>query len=166
MTPATLEDPGTRRADGGGRPDLRLLPRDRWAAALHEYFSAGLPGFLNCEMLELRPGHIEARLPLRDDLLRTAGESVHGGTVVAFADSCAGWGCLATLPDDANGFTTIELKTNFVATAWACDALHCTARLLHGGRRTQIWDADVTRERDGRNVAHTRVTQYLLANQR
>jgi 1,4-dihydroxy-2-naphthoyl-CoA hydrolase len=95
-----------------------------------------------------------------------AGDFLHAGTVVAFADSCACWGCLATLPHHAAGFTTSELKVNLVATARVPDALRCVAHLLYDGRTTRVWDATVTRESDGRAIRHFRCTQYLLNHQR
>jgi uncharacterized protein (TIGR00369 family) len=144
------------------RPDLRRLSQDQWPAALAENLRTGLTGFLGCEVVQLRPGRIEARLPLRDELMLAAGDVLHAGTVVTFADSCAGWGCLASLPDGIAGFTTSELKVNLVATTRMPDALICAATMLHGGRRTQVWDATVTRERDGRTIAHYRCTQHLL----
>lgn len=126
----------------------------------------GLPGLLGFEALELAPGHVAARMPLRDELMLAAGDFLHAGTVVAFADTCAGWGCLASLPDGITGFTTSEVKVNFVATTRVPDGLACVATLLHGGRTTQLWDATVRRERDGRAVAHYRCTQHLLAERR
>jgi uncharacterized protein (TIGR00369 family) len=119
-------------------------------------------GFLDCEILQLRPGLIEARLALRDELMIAAGDVLHAGTVVTLADSCAGWGGLATLPDGIGGFTTSELKVNLVATTRMPDALICGSRMLHGGRSTQVWDATVTRERDGRTIGHYRATHRLL----
>jgi uncharacterized protein (TIGR00369 family) len=95
-----------------------------------------------------------------------AGDVLHAGTVVTFADSCAGWGCLASLPDGIAGFTTAELKVNLVATTRTPDALICTAQLLHGGRSTQVWDATVARERGGRTIAPYRATQHLLVAER
>ena len=68
---------------------------------------------------------------------------------------------MASLPENAVGFTTIELKTNFLATARE-GALRCKAHLVHGGSRTQVWDASVTREADARVIALFRCTQYLL----
>jgi uncharacterized protein (TIGR00369 family) len=109
---------------------------------------------------------MEARLPLRDDLMMAPGDFLHAGTVVAFADSCAGWGCLATLPEHAGGFTTSELKMNLVGTTRVPDALIGVATLVHGGRSTQVWDTTVTRESDGRAVGHFRCTQYLLEEAR
>jgi 1,4-dihydroxy-2-naphthoyl-CoA hydrolase len=148
------------------RPDLRKLPRELWAAAMSENLRTGLSGFLDFETTSFEPGKIEARLPLRDQLMMAAGDFLHAGTVVAFADSCAAWGCLATLPAHASGFTTSELKVNLVATARVPDTLRCVAELLHSGRTTQVWDATMTRESDARAIGHFRCTQYLLRDQR
>ena len=68
---------------------------------------------------------------------------LHGGSIVALADTACGFGCWLTLPDDAPGFTTVELKTNFVGAARE-GILRCTARRIHAGRTTQVWDAEVT----------------------
>jgi acyl-coenzyme A thioesterase PaaI-like protein len=70
-------------------------------------------------------------------------------------------GCIASLPEGAGGFTTVELKTNFFATAQE-GALRCRAWLVHGGSRTQVWDAEVSREEDDRVIALFRCTQFLL----
>ncbi len=175
MTPSTLtlrprpgdtaapDDP-PRRAEP--RPDLRKLPRERWSAALRENQRDGLPGFLDWETIALEPGRVEARLVLRDELMLARDDYLHAGTVVAFADSCAGWGCLATLPEHADGFTTSELKMNLVGTTRQPDAIRCVATLVHGGRTTQVWDSTVTRESDGRAIAHFRCTQFLLERKR
>jgi 1,4-dihydroxy-2-naphthoyl-CoA hydrolase len=144
------------------RPDLRRLPQESWPAALADNQRSGLTGLLDFEVLELVPGRIEARLELREELMLAAGDFLHAGTVVAFADSCAGWGCLASLPDGASGFTTSELKVNLVGTTRTPDALICLATLVHAGRTIQVWDATVSRERDARAVAHFRCSQYLL----
>jgi 1,4-dihydroxy-2-naphthoyl-CoA hydrolase len=158
--------PAPPRQAGAPRPDLRTLPQEVWPEVLEEHFEAGLPGLLGLEILEIEPGRVVGRLPLRDAVMQTAGDYLHGGTIVAFADSCAGWGSMASLPPGRAGFTTIDLSTSFVATTKVPDALLCVARLVHGGRTTQIWDATVTRERDGREIAHLRATQFLLAAQR
>jgi 1,4-dihydroxy-2-naphthoyl-CoA hydrolase len=143
-------------------PDLRSLPREDWAATLVAHYRSGLPGFLGAEILDVEPGRIAGRLELHDGLLQTAGGILHAGTVVALADSFAGWGCMASLPDGATGFVTSELKVNLVASTRAPDALTCTARLIHGGRTTQVWDVVVGRGSDDRILAHFRCTQFLL----
>jgi uncharacterized protein (TIGR00369 family) len=79
---------------------------------------------------------------------------------VALADTACGYGCMLSLPEGAVGFTTIELKTNFLRTAQE-GTLQCEARLVHGGRTTQVWDATVTDPR-AKPMALFRCTQLLL----
>jgi 1,4-dihydroxy-2-naphthoyl-CoA hydrolase len=118
-----------------------------------------LPGLVGIEIDEIDRGRVRMHLPLRQELLAPNGY-LHAATVVALADSACGYGCIASLPDGATGFTTIELKTNFLATALD-GTLSCESRLVHGGRTTQIWDATVTHEA-GKTLALFRCTQLLL----
>jgi 1,4-dihydroxy-2-naphthoyl-CoA hydrolase len=104
-------------------------------------------------------GRAEARLEIRDELLAPNGY-LHAATVVALADTVSGYGCVASLPEGATGFTTIELKANFLGTATE-GTLRCEAVLVHGGRTTQVWDATVTHDA-GKRVALFRCTQLLL----
>ena len=120
-----------------------------------------LPGLFGIEPVEIEHGRVVLRLDVRPDFLAPNG-FIHGGTVVTLADTCCGFGSLASLPEGATGFTTVELKTNFLRTAGAGAALRCEATLAHGGRTTQVWDATVTREDDGKALALFRATQYLL----
>jgi 1,4-dihydroxy-2-naphthoyl-CoA hydrolase len=119
-----------------------------------------LPGHFGIELLSIGPGMVEARLELKPEHL-APNEFLHAATVIAIADSCAGMGCLASLPEEAAGFTTIELKTNFLGTARE-GALRCDARMVHGGSRTQVWDSTVRREQDERVIALFRCTQFIL----
>jgi uncharacterized protein (TIGR00369 family) len=118
-----------------------------------------LPGFIGIEVDEIERGRVRMHLPLRDELLAPNGY-LHAGTVVALADSSCGYGCIASLPDKAIGFTTIELKTNFLGTALA-GTISCESTLVHGGRTTQVWDATVINE-GGKKLALFRCTQLLL----
>jgi 1,4-dihydroxy-2-naphthoyl-CoA hydrolase len=127
---------------------------------MKEAMNGRLPGVLGVELLSIEPGRAEARLELRPEHL-APNEFLHAATVIAIADSCAGMGCLASLPEGAGGFTTVELKTNFIGTAKE-GALHCAANMAHGGSRTQVWDATVRREQDERVIALFRCTQFLL----
>ena len=86
---------------------------------------------------------------------------LHAATVVALADTSCGYGCVLALPDDAVGFTTVELKANFLGTTTE-GALVCEATMVHGGRSTQVWDATVTDESTGRDIAVFRCTQLVL----
>jgi 1,4-dihydroxy-2-naphthoyl-CoA hydrolase len=119
-----------------------------------------LPALLGLQLLQVENGRVEGRLDVRPDLL-APNEFLHAGTIITMADSCAGMGCLASLPEGAGGFTTVELKTNFFATA-RDGGLRCKAWMAHGGSRTQVWDAEVSREDDGRVIALFRCTQFLL----
>jgi uncharacterized protein (TIGR00369 family) len=131
-------------------------------AEIQDFIERGrdrLPGLLGVQIDEIEPGRARMRLPLRPELLAPNGY-LHAATVVALADSACGYGCIASLPEGATGFTTIELKTNFLATALE-GTLHCESQLVHGGRTTQVWDATVKRD-DGKTLALFRCTQLLL----
>ena len=65
-------------------------------------------------------------------------------------------------PGGASGFTTIELKANYLGAAKLGEAVACEARLLHGGRMTQVWDAEATNETTGKLMAVFRCTQMVL----
>ena len=85
---------------------------------------------------------------------------LHAASVIALADTAAGYGCIAHLPDGASGFTTIELKSNFLGTALE-GRITAHATLVHGGRTTQVWDATVI-DPNGRTMALFRCTQMVL----
>ena len=87
---------------------------------------------------------------------------MHAASIVALVDSACGYACLASLPDGASGFTTIELKTNYLGSAQVGETVSCRARLVHGGRMTQVWDADAINETSGKTIAVFRCTQMVL----
>ncbi len=119
-----------------------------------------LPEMFGMEIVSAEYGAIDARMDLKPEHL-APNDFIHAATVVALADTAAGMGCIATLPDLSAGFTTIELKLNFLRTTKS-GALTCQARMKHGGRRTQVWDSEVFREEDGKKLAMFRCTQMLL----
>jgi uncharacterized protein (TIGR00369 family) len=121
--------------------------------------SFGFPGLLGIEFDEAGDGAMRARLELAEKHMAPNGY-LHAGTVVGFADSACGYGCILNLPEGATGFTTIELKTNFLRSANE-GTIECEARLVHGGRTTQIWDATVT-DAEARRMALFRCTQLIL----
>ena len=120
-----------------------------------------LPGVFGLELIAIEPGSAEARMDVRSEFL-APNDFLHAGAVVTLADSSCGMGCIVSLPDGVAGFTTVELKSNFLRSARAGDGLHCRATMAHGGRTTQVWDAVVTRESDDNQLALFRCTQYLL----
>jgi len=119
-----------------------------------------LPGLIGVEFTAAESGLIRSRLELRPDHLAPNG-FLHAATVIAVADTSCGYGCRTSLPAGAENFTTIELKTNFLGTA-RDGAIACEAKLVHGGRTTQVWDAVVTDERSGKAIALFRCTQMVL----
>ena len=128
-------------------------------AELKELGSVGFPGLLGIEFEEPGDGFMRARLSIEEKHMAPNGY-LHAGTVVGFADSVAGYGCVFNLPDGATGFTTIELKTNFLGSA-RDGTIECEARMVHGGRTTQLWDATVT-DANAKTLALFRCTQLVL----
>lgn len=129
---------------------------DDWNAAGAEY----LPGLLGLRFLKVEPDEVVATLDVRKALAAWNG-FLHAGTIVSLADTCCGYGTVRSLPQGAVGFTTIELKSNFLGTARS-GAVRCTARPLHQGRTTQVWDAVVTAEGQDKPIAHFRCTEMIL----
>jgi 1,4-dihydroxy-2-naphthoyl-CoA hydrolase len=127
---------------------------------LNERGVGRLPGLIGLEVLEAEEGRLAARLELRDELLAPNGY-LHAATIVALADTSCGYGTFVGLPEGAEGFTTVELKSNFLGTKRS-GVIGCEAKLAHGGRTTQVWDATVTDEQDGKPLALFRCTQLIL----
>ena len=119
-----------------------------------------LPGLIGLEIMEADGGTISSRLDLREELMAPNGY-LHAATVVALADTSCGYGTFVNLPEGAESFTTIELKSNFVGTKLG-GAIACRAELVHGGRTTQVWDATVSDEEGGKPIALFRCTQMIL----
>jgi len=118
------------------------------------------PGLLGFTVVEVHDDGVSARLQVRPDLAAPNGY-LHAAVVVGLADTACGYGCRLMLPDGATGFTTIELKSNFLGTLRE-GGLACRARIVHGGRTTQVWDATVTAEESGKTLALFRCTQVIL----
>jgi 1,4-dihydroxy-2-naphthoyl-CoA hydrolase len=119
-----------------------------------------LPGLIGLTVLRVAPQELDSRLELRRELMAPNG-FLHAASVIALADTSCGYGCVANLPQGASGFTTIELKSNFLGTAREGSIL-CRATAVHLGRTTQVWDAVVTPEGGGRPIALFRCTQMVL----
>ena len=119
-----------------------------------------LPGHLGIVITSVGDGQVTAELPVQPHLLAPNGY-LHAGSVVTLADTASGYGCIANLPEGANNFTTIELKSNHLGTARDGTIL-CTAKVEHKGRNTQVWDAVVTSKETGKTLALFRCTQMIL----
>ncbi|MEM9422800.1 MAG: PaaI family thioesterase, partial [Pseudomonadota bacterium] len=98
--------------------------------------------------------------PVRPELMAPNG-FLHAGSVITLADTACGYGCVMSLPQGASGFTTIELKSNFLGTARG-GVVTVRAEGKHLGRSTQVWDATVSNKDNGKAIAHFRCTQMVL----
>ena len=152
--------PGSEAGSGGADRDPRDVREPRTADQWQAFGQGYLPGLVGLEFLEVARGRVTSRLTVRPELTAPNGY-LHAATVIALADSSCGYGTVATLPDGAHGFTTVELKSNFFGTVLE-GGVACEATLVHGGRTTQVWDAKITDETTGRLLALFRCTQILL----
>jgi uncharacterized protein (TIGR00369 family) len=119
-----------------------------------------LPDLFGFRVMAMEEGLLVAEIDIRKALLAPNG-FLHAATVIALADTACGYGCIAHLPDGAENFTTVELKSNFLGTA-RDGTIACTAKPAHLGRTTQVWDATVARQDDGKPIALFRCTQMIL----
>lgn len=122
--------------------------------------AGSLPGHLGMVIRQVSAAEVRSELPVLKSLMAPNG-FLHAGSVVALADTSAGYGCIANLPEGATGFTTIELKSNHLGTARE-GTIDCVARAVHLGRTTQVWDATVTHRETGKTIALFRCTQMIL----
>ena len=119
-----------------------------------------LPGHLGILITQVDESEVRAELAINEIHMAPNG-FLHAGTVVTLADTCAGYGCIVHLPPGATGFTTIELKSNHLGTAKEGTIL-ASAKPVHLGKTTQVWDASVTRRESGKPIALFRCTQMIL----
>jgi len=114
---------------------------------------------LGIEFVGAAPDKVTAQMTVREDLC-TRPAVLHGGAIMAFADTLGATGTILNLPDGA-GTTTIESKTNFVAPAPAGTRVIGEATPVHRGRRTMIWQTRISTA-EGRLVALVTQTQLVL----
>lgn len=119
-----------------------------------------LPGYLGIEAVQIAPESVRSRMPVKK-LHIAPNDFLHAASVVALADTTCGYATIAHLPEGAESFTTIELKSNHLGTIRE-GAVACTATAQHLGRNTQVWDAVVTDEASGKKIALFRCTQMIL----
>lgn len=119
---------------------------------------------LGIEFVEAGPDRIVAELTVREELC-TRPAVLHGGAVMAFADTLGGVGTMLNLPgygtEGGAGTTTIESKTNFIAAAPVGTRVRAEATPLHRGRRTMVWQTRISNA-EGRLLALVTQTQLVL----
>ena len=118
-----------------------------------------LPGLIGLRYTHVSYEVLRTELTVRRELLAPNG-FLHAASVIALADTTCGYGTRLHLPEGAESFTTIELKSNHLGTA-RDGVITCEARPVHTGRTTQVWDAEV-RNDQGRVIALFRCTQAVL----
>jgi uncharacterized protein (TIGR00369 family) len=126
--------------------------------SLNQRLAGTLSTLLGASFVEVGPDTVVAELEIRD-ALRTFGGALHGGTLMALADTVGAVATVVNLPAGATT-TTLESKTNFFA-AGRSGKVRATATPLHRGRRTHVWQTRITDE-SGRLLSLTIQTQMVL----
>jgi 1,4-dihydroxy-2-naphthoyl-CoA hydrolase len=127
-------------------------------------FSADIIPFaktMGVEIIEASAQRVVGKLLVRPDLCTTGG-TLHGGAVMALADSLGAIGAYLSLPEGAKDTTTIESKTNFLGAAKAGTTVTAEATPVHSGKRTGVWQTKITGE-DGKAIALVIQTQLVLS---
>jgi uncharacterized protein (TIGR00369 family) len=121
-------------------------------------WKTGLMAHLGIEFVEVTPDLVVARLAVGENLT-TVGGTVHGGTLMAFADTVGAAGTVANLAEGQRT-ATLESKTNFIA-GCRSGTIRAEARPIHKGRRTHVWETRITDE-SGKLLSVTTQTQMVL----
>lgn len=129
-----------------------------WVARLNAVNQQRLPGLVGMVVTHAEPGLMRARFEATDALIAPIG-FLFAPAIVTIADTLCAYGTQP--PPGASGFTTAELKCNFMSTVREGTVL-CEARQVHGGRTTEVWDAIITAEATGKLMALFRCTQIIL----
>ena len=119
-----------------------------------------LPEHIGLVVTQVEPGKVVGRFKVRQDLVAHTGYLL-AGSLLSIADILCAYGVSTVWNEGSNGFTTVEVKCNFMGTLLEGE-VECTAAMLHGGRSTQIWDATLTNSGTGKTLAVFRCTQMLL----
>ena len=123
--------------------------------------AGGLVPHMGITLLDEGEGWLEAEMVIRQHHLRSGANALHAASMIALADSVCGFAAGQVLPVGAKGYTTIELKSNFLGSA-SEGTLVGRADADHLGRTTQVWTSSVTHRESGRKLALFRCTQMVL----
>jgi uncharacterized protein (TIGR00369 family) len=136
-----------------------MLRADVTAAKLHERQAECLPGRFGLVVSRIEEGRLDAELTVQPWMLAPNGY-LHAASLILLADTSAGYASFAHLPDGAKNFTTVELKSNFLA-ATREGTIRCECRAEHLGRTTQVWSATLFGPGE-RRLLLFRCTQLVL----
>jgi uncharacterized protein (TIGR00369 family) len=137
-----------------------MLRSDQTIERFQQRQAGTLPDRYGLRLTSIEEGRLWSGLTIEPWMLAPNGY-LHAASVILLADTTAGYATVAHLPDGAKGFTTIELKSNFLGTARE-GTLACECVAEHLGRTTQVWSATVYGP-NGRRIALFRCTQMILA---
>ncbi len=139
---------------------MSTLRQDITVESLKARGQERLPGYMGVEVVAVKEQSVSSRMEIKPFHL-APNTYLHAASVIALADTTCGYATVAHLPEGAQSFTTIELKSNHLGTLRE-GALACVATAQHLGRNTHVWDAVVTDEATGRKIALFRCTQMIL----
>ena len=126
---------------------------------LRQRLAPFFPGLLGIEITEAGPDRVRATLTVRREIC-TVGDTLHGGALMAFADTVGAVATFVNLPEGART-TTLESKTNFLRAAPVGTVVTAEATPLHKGRTTMVWQTKIT-DGDGRLCGVVTQTQMVL----
>ncbi|HEY4124890.1 MAG TPA: PaaI family thioesterase [Rhizomicrobium sp.] len=129
-------------------------------ATLNPRWRGTLPDHLGMIHEVVEPGYVTGRFTVEPRHMAANGY-LHAASIIALVDSACGVGSVTALPEGATGFTTIEIKTNYLGST-RDGTVTCEARMVHGGRNTQVWDATASHAESGKVLALFRCTQMIL----
>jgi 1,4-dihydroxy-2-naphthoyl-CoA hydrolase len=121
-------------------------------------WNTGLIAHLGIELVEVTPDRVVGQLKVSENLM-TVGGTIHGGTLMAFADTVGAVGTVANLAEGQRT-ATLESKTNFIA-GCRSGTVRAEAKPIHKGKRTQVWETRITDEA-GKLLSLTTQTQMIL----
>ena len=136
-----------------------MLRPDTTIEGFHKLQVGTLPDRYGVRVTDIQEGRMSMQLEIEPWMMAPNG-FLHAASVVLLADTCAGYATIAHLPEGAKGFTTIELKSNFLGSAKS-GLMRTEAVAEHLGRTTQVWSAAVFNA-EGRKMALFRCTQMVL----
>ncbi len=129
------------------------------AASIQERVKGLLPDMMGIEFTDVTPDKVIARLAVRKDLC-TIGDNLHGGAIMAFADTLGAVVAILNMPEGART-TTIESKTNFIGGAPLGTRVTGESLALHKGRTTVVCQTTI-RSEAGKLVALVTQTQLVI----
>jgi 1,4-dihydroxy-2-naphthoyl-CoA hydrolase len=129
------------------------------ATQIQERLKGILPELLGIQLVEVTPDRVLATLEVRPDLCTTGG-ILHGGSIMAFADTLGAVGTVVNMPP-GHGTATIESKTNFIGGAAEGTTVTGESTPVHKGRTTQVWQTRITNA-EGKLVALVTQTQIVM----